>query len=157
MLTEQRPTVLVAEDDDGHAFLIEDSLRSAGMNAPTIRFADGQEAMDFLLGQTEEPEFNPKQPYLMLLDLRMPKMDGLAVLQKIKSDEHLRTIPVIILTTTDNPDEIERCHRLGCNAYLHKPIAFQGFTDVLSALGKFISFLELPPPGSDRPSGECFC
>ena len=138
------PTILITDDDDGHAFLIEDNLRRAGVHAPFLRFSDGQEILDFLFGRTQEPKFEPEQPYLLLLDIRMPKVDGVAVLRQIKADPILRKLPVIILTTTEDPREVERCHDLGCNVYMHKPVSYESFAAAISKLGVFLSLLLLP-------------
>jgi CheY-like chemotaxis protein len=138
------PTVLIADDDDGHAFLVEDNLRRGGVSASFLRFSDGQEVLDFLFGRTKSPAFQPDRPYLLLLDIRMPKVDGVAVLQQIKADEHLRKLPVIILTTTDDPREIDRCHALGCNVYVHTPVSFEAFSDAIAELGKFVSIVKVP-------------
>lgn len=138
------PTILITDDDDGHAFLIEDNLRRAGVNAPFLRFSDGQEILDFLLGRTTEPKFEPEQPYLLLLDIRMPKVDGVAVLRQIKADRNLRKLPVIILTTTEDPREVERCHDLGCNVYMHKPVSYESFAAAIGKLGLFLTLLQLP-------------
>ena len=138
------PTILIADDDDGHAFLVEDNLRRAGVNAPFLRFCDGQEILDFLFGRTAEPRFEPDHPYLLLLDIRMPKVDGVAVLREIKADPELRKLPVIILTTTDDPREVDRCHDLGCNVYMHKPVSYESFAAAIAKLGMFVSLLQLP-------------
>lgn len=138
------PTILITDDDDGHAFLIEDNLRRAGVNAPFLRFSDGQEILDFLFGRTEEPRFERDRPYLLLLDIRMPKVDGVTVLREIKAEPELRKLPVIILTTTDDPREVDRCHGLGCNVYMHKPVSYESFTAAISKLGMFVALLQLP-------------
>ena len=138
------PTILIADDDDGHAFLIEDSLRRAGVAAEIIRFADGQEALDFLFGRTSTPHFDKDGSYLLLLDIRMPKVDGVMVLREIKAAPQLRKLPVIILTTTEDPREVERCHDLGCNVYIQKPVSFDAFSAAISKLGKFLSLLQVP-------------
>lgn len=138
------PTILIADDDDGHAFLIEDNLRRAGVNSPFIRFSDGQEVLDFLFGKTTNPRFETEHSYLLLLDIRMPKVDGVAVLQQIKANSTLRKLPVIILTTTEDPREVNRCHDLGCNVYLHKPVSYDAFARALDQLGKFVSLVKLP-------------
>jgi CheY-like chemotaxis protein len=140
----ENPTILITDDDDGHAFLIEDSLRQAGVRTPFLRFCDGQEILDFLNGVTTEPCFERNRPYLLLLDIRMPKVDGVTVLQRIKADPELRKLPVIILTTTDDPREVDRCHDLGCNVYMHKPISYENFAEAVTKLGKFVSLLQLP-------------
>lgn len=138
------PTILIADDDDGHAFLIEDNLRRAGVTAEIIRFADGQEALDFLFGRTTAPHFEKDRPYLLLLDIRMPKIDGVTALREIKAAPQLRKLPVIILTTTEDPREVERCHELGCNVYIQKPVSFDAFSAAISKLGKFLSLLQVP-------------
>lgn len=140
----ETPTILIAEDDDGHAYLVEDSLRRGGIEAPLIRFSDGQEALDFLFGRTKSPRFEPGKPYLLLLDIRMPKVDGVEVLRQIKADTNLRKLPVVILTTTDDPSEVERCHELGCNSYIQKPVSFENFSSAITKLGHFLTLLELP-------------
>ncbi len=138
------PTILITDDDDGHAFLIEDNLRRAGVNVPFIRFSDGQEVLDFLFSRTTEPTFEHDRPYLLLLDIRMPKVDGVTVLQQIKADPNLHKLPVIILTTTEDPREVERCHDLGCNVYMQKPVAFDSFAAAITRLGQFLTLLQLP-------------
>jgi len=138
------PTILIADDDDGHAFLIEDNLRRAGVNAPFLRFNDGQEILDFLTGKTQDPRFDRGHPYLLLLDIRMPKVDGVAVLRHVKADPELRKLPVIILTTTDDPREVDRCHDLGCNVYMHKPVSYESFAAAIAKLGMFVALLQLP-------------
>jgi CheY-like chemotaxis protein len=138
------PTILIADDDDGHAFLVEDNLRRGGVNTKFLRFADGQEVLDFLFGRTKEPKFEREHPYLLLLDIRMPKVDGVAVLERIKSDPEMRKLPVIMLTTTEDPREVDRCHKLGCNVYVHKPVSFECFTQALEQLGRFVAMVKLP-------------
>jgi CheY-like chemotaxis protein len=137
-------TILIADDDDGHAFLIEDNLRRAGVKSRFLRFSDGQEALDFIFGRTTDPAFHPEQAYLLLLDIRMPKVDGVAVLQQIKADPVLHTLPVIMLTTTEDPREVDRCHRLGCNVYIHKPVSYDTFANAMTQLGKLVSLAQIP-------------
>jgi CheY-like chemotaxis protein len=137
-------TILIADDDDGHAFLIEDNLSRGGVTTDVLRFSDGQEVLDFLFGRTTDPAFQPEQAYLLLLDIRMPKVDGVAVLQQIKADPALRKLPVIMLTTTQDPREVDRCHELGCNIYIHKPVSFESFANAMSQLGKLVSLAQIP-------------
>lgn len=138
------PTILIAEDDDGHAFLIEDCLRRAGLTAPFLRFSDGQELLDFLFGRTLEPAFVHGKFYLLSLDIRMPRVDGIEALRQIKSDAALRDLPVIMLTTADDATDIQRCHGLGCNGYIQKPVSFDRFAATITKFGQFISLLKLP-------------
>ncbi|HSI14362.1 MAG TPA: response regulator [Chthoniobacter sp.] len=140
----ETPTILITDDDDGHAFLIEDNLRRSGVNAPFLRFSDGQEVLDFLFGRTTQPAFEHARPYLLLLDIRMPKIDGVTVLRQIKSDAVLRKLPVIMVTTTDDPREVARCHDFGCNIYLQKPVSYDGFASAINKLGTFVNLLRLP-------------
>lgn len=144
IIMSEAPTILITDDDDGHAFLIEDNLRRAGVNAPFLRFCDGQEILDFLFGKTQEPRFERDKPYLLLLDIRMPKVDGVTVLKQIKADPELHKLPVIILTTTEDPREVDRCHDLGCNVYMHKPVSYESFAAAISKFGTFVSLLQLP-------------
>ncbi len=127
-------TILMAEDDDGHARLVEQRFESVGVTNTVMRFRDGKETWDFLTG----PELKTGGEYLLLLDIRMPGLDGIEVLRRIKQDERLKTIPVIMLTTTDDPKEIETCYTLGCNSYLTKPVEFEKFGEVIKRLGLFL-------------------
>jgi len=138
------PTILIADDDDGHAFLVEDNLRRGGVEATYLRFNDGQELLDFLFGRTADPAFKRGEPYLLLLDIRMPKVDGVTALQQIKADKELRKLPVIMLTTTEDPREVDRCHALGCNIYIHKPVSYEAFAHAITQLGNFVSLVQVP-------------
>lgn len=137
-------TILIADDDDGHAFLVEDNLRRGGVHTNFLRFSDGQEVLDFLFGRTTDPEFDPELAYLLLLDIRMPKVDGIAVLTQIKTHPSLHKLPVIMLTTTDDPREVDRCHDLGCNVYMQKPVSYDGFAHAMAQLGTLISLAKIP-------------
>src|SRR5262249_4033103 len=114
--------ILIAEDDMGHARLIEKNLARAGLHNPIVRFENGQAVLDFFFRRDAAPQRKPGTPYLILLDIRMPQVDGLEVLRQLKEDEELRKMPVIMLTTTDDPREVERCHALGCSSYIVKPV-----------------------------------
>lgn len=131
-------TILVVEDDDGHADLIIDNLADAGVKNQIIRFKNGMEAWEFFKGLNSEESFVEGKSYLMLLDIRMPKMSGTELLKKMKEDNQLKTIPVIMLTTTDDEREIQECYKLGCNSYITKPIEFQQFSETLKRIGLFI-------------------
>ena len=131
-------TILIAEDDDGHAELIRDHLREVGVRNPMLRFRDGQEVWDFLIQEGPGPVREPDRPYLLLLDIRMPRLDGVEVLRRVKADPALRPIPVIMLTTTDDPREIDECYHLGCNCYITKPVDFTRFAETLHRLGMFV-------------------
>lgn len=143
MQQPMRLTILIAEDDDGHAELIIEYLQDVGIKNPILRFRDGKELIDFF----EDPS-NPAREIiescLLLLDIKMPRVDGVEVLRYIKNHGALRQLPVIMLTTTDDPREIETCYHLGCNTYIVKPIEFEQFAETLRRLGLFIQIIRVP-------------
>lgn len=136
--------ILIADDDAGHARLIEKNLLRVGLHNPTQRFENGQQVLDFFFGKGDGPRYQATATYLLLLDIRMPKVDGVEVLRQIKQDGALRKMPVIMLTTTDDPREVARCHALGCNSYIVKPVDYDKFGEAIKHLGLFISLVEVP-------------
>ena len=134
--------ILIAEDDDGHAELIEEGLRESGVCNQIIRFANGEALWHFLTG-VGTPVREKNRGYLLLLDINMPKMDGVEVLRRMKSSEELRDIPVMMLTTTDDPREVEQCYQLGCSVYITKPIDFSRFAETLHRLGLFVQIVKI--------------
>ncbi len=135
--------ILIAEDDDGHADLIMEALIDSGVRNKLLRFKNGEEIWEFL-SQTGGNEVRDKNKnYLLLLDINMPKMDGIEVLTKMKTDVHLKEIPVMMLTTTDDPREVEACYKIGCNIYITKPIDFTKFAETLKRLGLFIQVVKI--------------
>ena len=141
---KEEVVVLIVEDDDGHARLIEKNLRRACIDNEMLRFADGQQILDFLVRRGEGRQREDCAPYLLLLDIRLPKIDGVEVLRQIKQDEELRKIPVIMLTTTDDPLEVDTCHRLGCSHYIVKPVEYDKFSAALGQLGLFLKIVQVP-------------
>lgn len=136
--------ILIADDDAGHARLIEKNLSRAGLLNKILRFEDGQQILDFLFSRGAGPKRSPDAAYFILLDIRMPKVDGVEVLRQLKADSELRKIPVSMLTTTDDPREVERCHALGCNNYIVKPVDYDKFSDAIRQLGLFVSLVQVP-------------
>ena len=136
--------ILVADDDAGHVRLIEKNLQRAGLHNSMLRFEDGQEILDFLLRRGSGQKRKPDSSYLLLLDIRMPKVDGIEVLRQIKADAELRKLPVTMLTTTDDPREVARCHELGCSNYIVKPVDYEKFTEAIKQFGLFISLVQVP-------------
>jgi CheY-like chemotaxis protein len=136
--------ILIADDDAGHARLIEKNLQRAGLHNSVRRFEDGQDILDFLYRRNKAPELAAETGYLLLLDIRMPKVDGVEVLRQIKADAELRKLPVIMLTTTDDPREVARCHGLGCSNYIVKPVDYEKFSEAIKQLGLFISLVQVP-------------
>ena len=135
--------ILIAEDDEGHFSLIRKNLMRAGIGNEIVRFSNGQETLDYLFGANGEG-VEDRRAYLLILDIRMPKIDGVKVLERIRQDQRLRRIPVIILTTTDDPAEVERCHRLGCSIYIVKPVEYDDFVDAIRKVGLFLSIVSVP-------------
>ena len=135
--------ILVAEDDDGHAELINHGLRNSGICNKIIRFSDGEELWLFLTQACERQVRDPNKNYLLLLDINMPKIDGIEVLKRMKDNDDLKKIPVIMLTTTDDPREVDYCYKLGCNVYVTKPVDFLEFTEKLNRLGLFIQIVSI--------------
>ena len=137
--------ILIAEDDAGHARLIEKNLTRAGLCNPVRRFDNGQSILDFLFRRGPVARELGEMPYLLLLDIHMPQVDGVEVLRQVKADPELRKLPVIMLTTTDDPREVERCHAIGCASYMVKPVDYEKFAEAIKSLGLYLSLVEVPP------------
>ena len=135
------PTILIVDDDEGHAILIRQNLEGAGLENRIEHYRDGQAILDFFF----ERRHRPDETYLILLDIRMPKVDGIEVLRRLKSDPEFRQLPVIMLTTTDDAREVARCHQLGCNGYIQKPVDYDKFAEAIRRLGLFVTLLLVPP------------
>lgn len=141
--------ILIAEDDAGHFALVKKNLWRSCVSNSFLHFKDGQEVLDFLFMRGDGPEMTPNTPYLLLLDIRMPKVDGIEVLQEIKQHPELKKIPVIMLTTTDNPKEVQRCHDMGCSFYIVKPSNYNDFMAHVEHLGAFLSLPGVGIPALD--------
>lgn len=135
--------IVMIEDDAGHARLIEKNVRRAGVCNAIIHHESGTSALAHLFS----PEVRLNGPLLVLLDLNLPDMSGLDILQRIKADENLRRAPVIVLTTTDDQREIQRCYDLGANVYITKPVDYDQFANAIRQLGLFLSVMQLPETG----------
>jgi CheY-like chemotaxis protein len=134
-------TIVMVEDDEGHARLIEKNIRRAGISNTIRHFTDGTSALDYLFTNAEGPVLNG--PALILLDLNLPDMSGTDILTKIKGSALKRT-PVVVLTTTDDKVEIQRCYDLGCNVYITKPVNYEAFAVAIRQLGLFLSVIQIP-------------
>jgi CheY-like chemotaxis protein len=141
---DEHLVILLAEDDDGHAQLIERNLKRAGVVNDIVRTKDGQEALDFVHYQGAYASRSNGTPLLMLLDINMPRVDGIGVLRSLKADPATAQIPVIMLTTTDDPREVERCYQLGCSVYITKPVQYESFVEALKRLGLFLEIIKIP-------------
>jgi CheY-like chemotaxis protein len=152
MIKSEPLTIVLAEDDDGHASLIRRNLERAGLANGFFRVRDGQECLELLRGQGAYADQEMHGDYLLLLDINMPRIDGVEVLRQVKGDPALATMPVIMLTTTDDPREVERCYKLGCNVYITKPVAYDQFVEAIRQLGLFLQVVKVPASGQTRGS-----
>jgi len=134
----KRVQVLLVEDNETDAELCIRALRKKNLANDLVWLKDGAEALDFIYAHGAYSDHdNADKPNLILLDLRMPKVDGVEVLKELKSDERTKTIPVIILTSsTENPD-MEKCYRLGANSFVSKPVEFEAFADAAAKIGMY--------------------
>jgi CheY-like chemotaxis protein len=140
----QAITIVMVEDDEGHARLIEKNIRRAGVNNEIIPFTDGTSALEYMLGADGSGEASARRHFLVLLDLNLPDMTGVDILAKIKANRHTRRSPVVILTTTDDQREIQCCYDLGANVYITKPVDDESFANAIRQLGLFFSVMQIP-------------
>jgi CheY-like chemotaxis protein len=135
-------SIVMIEDDEGHARLIDKNLRRAGIGNDMMHINNGAKAIEYFFG---EGSGNLKQEQLLvLLDLNLPEVDGYEIIKRLKSDERTKAIPIIVLTTTDNPREIDRCYQLGCNVYITKPVEYDNFSDAIRKLGLMLAVVKVP-------------
>ncbi len=137
-------TIVMVEDDEGHARLIEKNVRRAGVNNEIVPFTNGTAALDYILGADRSGTANTERHLLILLDLNLPDMSGIDILEKVKSNAHSKRLPVVILTTTDDEREIQRCYDLGANVYITKPVDYDSFAHAIRQLGLFFSVMQIP-------------
>lgn len=149
MTNELAVNIVMIEDDEGHARLIEKNIRRAGIANPVHHFLNGTSALEFLYQDPKGPVRNG--PSLILLDLNLPDMSGTDILARIKDEgSPLRRTPVVVLTTTDDKIEIQRCYDLGCNVYITKPVNYENFADAIRQLGLFLSVIQVPDPDATQ-------
>ena len=137
-------TIIMIEDDEGHARLIEKNIRRAGVSNQIVPFTDGTSALAYLMGPDGTGEINKGRQLLVLLDLNLPDMTGVDILEKVKGNEHTKRSPVVVLTTTDDQREIQRCYDLGANVYITKPVDYDGFANAIRQLGLFFAVMQVP-------------
>ncbi|MEH6773732.1 MAG: response regulator [Cereibacter changlensis] len=136
-------TIVMVEDDEGHARLIEKNIRRAGVNNEIIPFVNGGEALTYILGEDRSGKVSEGRYLLVLLDLNLPDMTGIDILKQLKSNSYVRHLPVVILTTTDDEAEIKRCYDLGANVYITKPVEYDSFANAIRQLGLFFSVMQV--------------
>jgi CheY-like chemotaxis protein len=151
-LTLKQVVTLIADDDAGHTRLIEKNLARSGLETPILKFSSGQKVLDFLFRRGTGAHRANNTPYLLLLDINMPEVSGVEVLQQVRADAELRKIPVIMLTTTDDPREIDRCHAIGCSTYVGKPVSYDQFAQAMVTIGRYISLARVPPIDGNEPA-----
>jgi len=139
---------LIVEDDPNDLELTLTALADYNLANEVVVARDGQQALDYLYCRAEFSERPPGNPAVMLLDLKLPKVGGLEVLQKVKSEERLKLIPVVVLTSSHEEKDMMRSYSLGVNAYVVKPVDFHQFVNAVKELGVFWAVINEPPPGS---------
>src|ERR1700675_1929170 len=140
----QPVTIVMIEDDEGHARLIEKNLRRAGVHNKIVPPKDGASAMAFLFGSDGSGLVNKGRALLVLLDLNLPDMSGIDILKRLKENQHLRVLPVVVLTTTDDKSDIQHCYDLGCNVYITKPVDYEKFANAIQQFGLFMYVMQIP-------------
>jgi CheY-like chemotaxis protein len=153
-MTPEPLILILAEDDDGHASLVRRNLQRAGFVNDMVRVKDGQDALDYVRGEGEYAGRGAIERAVLLLDINMPRVDGVEVLRRLKADPATAMIPIIMLTTTDDPREVERCYQLGCSVYVTKPVEYDSFIDAINRLGLFLQVVKVPRNGGARSPGD---
>lgn len=146
-------TILLADDDEDDRLMTRDALREARLHNDLRTVVDGVELLEYLRseGAYTQPGSAP-WPGLVLLDLNMPRMDGREALREIKDDPDLRTLPVVVLTTSKAEEDIVRTYELGVNSFISKPITFLGLVEVMKAFSRYwLEIVDLPPQSNGRP------
>jgi CheY-like chemotaxis protein len=142
--------ILMVEDDPKDVELTLSALEEYNLANEVIVARDGAIALDYLYCRSEYKTRSSGNPAVMLLDLKLPKIDGLEVLKQIKSDAGLRMIPVVVLTSSKEEKDMVASYKLGVNAYVVKPVDFHAFVNAIKELGVFWAIINEPPPGSIR-------
>lgn len=141
---EKAISIVVVEDDDGHAFLIEKNLKRAGLINPLTHLKTGREAMDFFSGRDVRNQSPANlDNSIVLLDLHLPDFDGFSVLEKIRETPSLEHLPVLILSSTTRDEEIRRCYHLGCSIFLNKPVDYASFSEAILQLGLLLKIVKV--------------
>lgn len=140
-------TILMADDDSDDRRLTQEALTESRLMNPMVFVENGEELMDYLRHHGKyAPPHAPARPGLILLDLNMPRKDGRSVLKELKNDPDLRTIPVVVLTTSKADEDVYKSYDLGVNSYIVKPVTFEALVDILQTLEKYwFQIVQLPP------------
>ena len=135
-------SVVLIEDDDGHARLIRKNLQRGGVVNPILHINKGADALKFFFEDDQSDRHYDR--VVIVLDLNMPGIDGFEILRRLKASDHTRRIPVIVLTTTDTPKDIDRCYALGCNVFMTKPVGYEDFSEAIRKLGLMLTIVQVP-------------
>lgn len=147
-MAASRVTILIVDDDTGHIALVRRHLRRAGIDNPIDTVNSGQDALDYVARTCVHEQSTSDAGLLVLLDINMPgEIDGIEVLRRLKSEAATQLIPVVMLTTADDPREVDRCYALGCNVYVTKPVDPSAFMVAIRRLGQFLSVMSVPKYG----------
>ncbi|BAZ42068.1 response regulator receiver protein [Calothrix sp. NIES-4101] len=146
--------ILLVEDSINDVELILTSLVENHIGNEVVVVRDGEEALDYLYRRGMYRLRREGNPVVLLLDLKLPKIDGIEVLSQLKTDPSLRIIPVVVLTSSREEQDLSQCYELGTNAYVVKPIDFNEFVDVIRGLGLFWAIINEPPPGLITPANR---
>jgi CheY-like chemotaxis protein len=143
-------SILLVEDQELDVELTLEAFKENRLANEVQVLRDGEEALDYLFLQGRFADREPGLPILILLDIKMPKVDGLEVLRRIKGDPVLKLIPVVMLTTSKEEQDLMESYQLGVNAYVIKPVHFPDFVAAIRQLGAFWALVNVPPPGAQR-------
>ena len=142
--------ILLVEDDPKDTELTKTALEEYNLSNEVVVATDGEEALDYLYYRGKFQRRSGENPAVMLLDLKLPKIDGLEVLQRVKADDNLKMIPVVVLTSSREERDMLSSYKLGVNAYVVKPVDFHEFVNAIKELGVFWAIINEAPPGSVR-------
>ena len=146
---KNKTVILLSEDDEGHAKLITSNIKRIGIKHEIVVFRNGQETLDFFYQKGVGPHREKGVSYVLLLDLNMPLVNGFEVLKQLKQDSKLKNIPVVVLSVSDDPEQIHRCYDIGCSKYVIKPVDHISFSNAIRNLGRYIHRDVMPQLGYD--------
>lgn len=150
-MLRQPMIILHVEDEPAHAEILRMAFEQCKVKQHLLHVADGQEALDYIYRRADyaRPETSPR-PDLILLDLRMPKIDGLEVLKTLKEDQHFSSIPIVVLTTSSADSDLKTAYSRHANSYLTKPVDFEKFTKMVDVVCEYWLGMNCPPPGTEK-------
>lgn len=139
-------TILLVEDNPDHEMLTRRALRKGRIDNPVVATHDGQEALDYFFGPHGAAAGEEPWPAMVLLDLKLPRLDGLEVLRRLRGDARTRTLPVVVMTSSREDEDRATCYGAGANSYVRKPVDFDRFADAVRQVGQYWLSLNEPPP-----------